>query len=197
MSIIVDVTLIIDNYDSFVYNIVQIVAEFGTTPIVMRNDELTLSLIERINPDRIIISPGPGTPEKPEDVGVSLEVVKNFAGKVPILGICLGHQVIGYAFGARIRRAKSVLHGKIDRVKILRQTKIFTGLPSEIDATRYNSLVVDMLPPILTVDAISLTDGEIMAISHVEQPVFGVQFHPESIGTSYGRRILKNFLDIV
>ena len=197
MSIIVDVTLIIDNYDSFVYNIVQIVAEFGTTPIVMRNDELTLSLIERINPDIIIISPGPGTPEKPEDVGVSLEVVKNFAGKVPILGICLGHQVIGYAFGARIRRAKSVLHGKIDRVKILRQTKIFTGLPSEIDATRYNSLVVDMLPPILTVDAISLTDGEIMAISHVEQPVFGVQFHPESIGTSYGRRILKNFLDIV
>lgn len=197
MSIIVDVTLIIDNYDSFVYNIVQIVAEFGTTPIVMRNDELTLSLIERINPDRIIISPGPGTPEKPEDVGVSLEVVKNFAVKVPILGICLGHQVIGYAFGARIRRAKSVLHGKIDRVKILRQTKIFTGLPSEIDATRYNSLVVDMLPPILTVDAISLTDGEIMAISHVEQPVFGVQFHPESIGTSYGRRILKNFLDIV
>lgn len=197
MSIIVDVTLIIDNYDSFVYNIVQIVAEFGTTPIVMRNDELTLSLIERINPDRIIISPGPGTPEKPEDVGVSLEVVKNFAGKVPILGICLGHQVIGYAFGARIRRAKSVLHGKIDRVKILRQTKIFTGLPSEIDATRYNSLVVDMLPPILIVDAISLTDGEIMAISHVEQPVFGVQFHPESIGTSYGRRILKNFLDIV
>jgi anthranilate synthase component 2 len=197
VSIIVDVTLIIDNYDSFVYNIVQIVAEFGTTPIVMRNDELTLSLIERINPDRIIISPGPGTPEKPEDVGVSLEVVKNFAGKVPILGICLGHQVIGYAFGARIRRAKSVLHGKIDRVKILRQTKIFTGLPSEIDATRYNSLVIDMLPPILTVDAISLTDGEIMAISHVEQPVFGVQFHPESIGTSYGRRILKNFLDIV
>jgi anthranilate synthase component 2 len=197
VSIIVDVTLIIDNYDSFVYNIVQIVAEFGTTPIVMRNDELTLSLIERINPDRIIISPGPGTPEKPEDVGVSLEVVKNFAVKVPILGICLGHQVIGYAFGARIRRAKSVLHGKIDRVKILRQTKIFTGLPSEIDATRYNSLVVDMLPPILTVDAISLTDGEIMAISHVEQPVFGVQFHPESIGTSYGRRILKNFLDIV
>jgi anthranilate synthase component 2 len=197
VSIIVDVTLIIDNYDSFVYNIVQIVAEFGTTPIVMRNDELTLSLIERINPDRIIISPGPGTPEKPEDVGVSLEVVKNFAGKVPILGICLGHQVIGYAFGARIRRAKSVLHGKIDRVKILRQTKMFTGLPSEIDATRYNSLVVDMLPPILTVDAISLTDGEIMAISHVEQPVFGVQFHPESIGTSYGRRILKNFLDIV
>jgi len=197
VSIIVDVTLIIDNYDSFVYNIVQIVAEFGTTPIVMRNDELTLSLIERINPDRIIISPGPGTPEKPEDVGVSLEVVKNFAGKVPILGICLGHQVIGYAFGARIRRAKSALHGKIDRVKILRQTKIFTGLPSEIDATRYNSLVVDMLPPILTVDAISLTDGEIMAISHVEQPVFGVQFHPESIGTSYGRRILKNFLDIV
>ncbi len=197
MSIIVDVTLIIDNYDSFVYNIVQIVAEFGTTPIVMRNDELTLSLIERINPDRIIISPGPGTPEKPEDVGVSLEVVKSFAGKVPILGICLGHQVIGYAFGARIRRAKSVLHGKIDRVKILRQNKIFIGLPSEIDATRYNSLVVDMPPPILTVDAISLTDGEIMAISHVEQPIFGVQFHPESIGTSYGRRILKNFLDIV
>uniref|UniRef100_A0A7J2U2W0 anthranilate synthase n=1 Tax=Ignisphaera aggregans TaxID=334771 RepID=A0A7J2U2W0_9CREN len=190
-------TLIIDNYDSFVYNIAQIVAEFGTTPIVIRNDELTLRLIERINPDRIILSPGPGTPEKHEDVGISVEVVKRFAGDIPILGICLGHQIIGYAFGARIRKAKNVMHGKIDKIRIQKYNKIFVGLPSEISATRYNSLVVDAPSQMLSVDAISLTDGEIMAISHVEWPIFGVQFHPESVGTPYGRHILRNFLNEV
>jgi anthranilate synthase component 2 len=193
----VDITLIIDNYDSFVYNIAQIIAELGSTPVVIRNDELTPKLVERLNPDRIVISPGPGTPERPEDVGVSLEIVRRFAGKIPILGICLGHQIIGYAFGAKIRRAKTIMHGKIDKVKILRYSKIFVGLPNVIEATRYNSLVVVSPPLVFSVDAISLTDNEIMAISHFEYPVFGVQFHPESIGTPLGKHILKNFLNLV
>jgi anthranilate synthase component 2 len=193
----VDITLIIDNYDSFVYNIAQIIAELGSTPVVIRNDELTPKLVERLNPDRIVISPGPGTPERPEDVGVSLEIVRRFAGKIPILGICLGHQIIGYAFGAKIRRAKTIMHGKIDKVKILRYSKIFVGLPNVIEATRYNSLVVASPPLVFSVDAISLTDNEIMAISHFEYPVFGVQFHPESIGTPLGKHILKNFLNLV
>ncbi|NHW44395.1 MAG: aminodeoxychorismate/anthranilate synthase component II [Candidatus Verstraetearchaeota archaeon] len=192
-----DVTLIIDNYDSFVYNIAQLVAELGSTPIVVRNDELTFKSIKELSPTRIIISPGPGTPERRRDVGVSLEVVRKFAGKLPILGICLGHQMIGYAFGAKVRRAKSILHGKIDKIRILRHSKILAGLPSEIEATRYNSLAIDSLPSTLLIDAISLTDGEIMAISHVERPVFGVQFHPESVGTKWGTRILKNFLNVV
>jgi anthranilate synthase component 2 len=193
----VDVTLIIDNYDSFVYNIAQLVAELGSTPIVVRNDELTLKRIKELSPTRIIISPGPGTPERRRDVGVSLEVVRKFAGKLPILGICLGHQVIGYAFGAKVRGARSILHGKIDKIRILRYSKVLAGLPSEIEATRYNSLAIDSLPSALLIDAVSLTDGEIMAISHVEWPVFGVQFHPESVGTRCGTRILKNFLDVV
>jgi anthranilate synthase component 2 len=193
----VDITLIIDNYDSFVYNIAQIIAELGSTPIVIRNDELTPKFVERLNPDRIVISPGPGTPEKPEDIGVSIEVVKRFAGKVPILGVCLGHQIIGYAFGAKIRGAKTIMHGKVDKVKILRYSKVFAGLPNVIEVTRYNSLVVASPPPVLSVDAVSLTDEEIMAVSHVELPVFGVQFHPESVGTPHGKLILKNFLDLV
>jgi len=192
-----DVTLIIDNYDSFVYNIAQIIAEFGSTPIVVRNNELTPKLIERINPDRIIISPGPGTPERLEDVGVSIEVVKRFSGKVPIFGICLGHQIIGYVFGARIRKARTIMHGKVDKVKFLKCNKIFSGLPNIIEATRYNSLVIASPPPVLSIDAISITDEEIMAISHIELPIFGVGFHPESIGTPLGKHILKNFLDLV
>jgi len=190
-------TLIIDNYDSFVYNIAQMVAELGSTPIVIRNDELTPKLVERLNPDRIVISPGPGTPERPEDVGVSIEVVKRAAGRIPVLGICLGHQVVGYAFGAKIRRAKVIMHGKVDKIKVLRSSRIFSGLPDIIEATRYNSLVIAELPPVLTVNAISLSDGEIMAVKHTELPVFGVQFHPESVGTVLGKAILKNFLDLV
>lgn len=189
--------LIIDNYDSFVYNIVQIVGELGGTPVVVRNDEISLRAIERMDPDRIIISPGPGSPERREDVGVSVEVVKKLGRFTPILGICLGHQVIGYAFGARVRKARRVMHGKTSWVKIINRVKLFDGLPELIKATRYNSLVVDDPPSELVVDAVSLDDGEIMAIHHSEYPVYGVQFHPESIGTEFGKHILKNFLDEV
>ena len=193
-----DITLIIDNYDSFVYNIAQIVAELGSIPIVLRNDEVSIGVVERLNPDRIIISPGPGTPERREDVGASLDIVKRFAGIIPILGICLGHQIIGYVFGARIRRAKTIMHGKIDRIRIVnRAVPIFKGLPEVIEATRYNSLVITDPSQELVVDAVSLTDGEIMAIHHIEYDVYGVQFHPESVGTAYGKKIIKNFLDLV
>ncbi|MEM1526208.1 MAG: aminodeoxychorismate/anthranilate synthase component II [Ignisphaera sp.] len=194
---VLELILVIDNYDSFVYNIAQIVSELGAIAIVVRNDEISLSAIDRMNPDKIIISPGPGTPEKREDVGVSLDVVKRYGKSIPILGVCLGHQVIGYAFGAKIRRARTVIHGKIDTIKILNDDTLFKGIPKIIRATRYNSLVIDDVSKEIIVDAISLNDGEIMAIHHVEYPIYGLQFHPESIGTEYGKQILKNFIDMV
>ncbi|MFP3315281.1 MAG: aminodeoxychorismate/anthranilate synthase component II [Caldivirga sp.] len=193
----VDVTVIIDNYDSFVYNIAQYIGELGSRPLVFRNDEVSVKAIERIRPDRIIISPGPGSPTNPRDVGVSRDVVRYFSNKVPILGICLGHQLIGHVFGASIRRAKVIKHGKTSVIRRVKPTPILTGLPDEFEGMRYHSLVVDNPPESLMVTAISKDDDEIMGIQHVEYPVFGVQFHPESIGTQYGIRILKNFLDNV
>ncbi len=191
-----DVTLIIDNYDSFVYNIVQYVGELGSRPIVVRNDEVTIRAIERIRPDRIIISPGPGSPENPRDVGICLEVVRHFQGRIPILGICLGHQVIGYVYGAKIRHARTIKHGKLSKVRIVNSSSLFRGVPEEFTVMRYHSLVIDNPPPCLKVIALSLDDNEIMAIEHVEYPVFGIQFHPESVLTEYGKRILKNFIDL-
>jgi len=194
----VDITLIIDNYDSFVYNIAQSVAELGTYPIVVRNDEITLSGVERINPDRIIISPGPGSPDKKEDIGIVIDVIRKLGKRIPILGICLGHQAIGYAFGAKIRRAKKVFHGKLSNIVLLNQSvPIFQGLPREFKATRYHSLVVDNVSSPLTIDARSKEDDEIMALHHEEFKIYGVQFHPESIGTSEGQKIFYNFLNRV
>ncbi|MEM1541166.1 MAG: aminodeoxychorismate/anthranilate synthase component II [Ignisphaera sp.] len=195
--IVLELILVIDNYDSFVYNIAQIVSELGAIAIVVRNDEISLSAIDRINPDKIIISPGPGTPEKKEDIGISLDIIKRYCKSIPILGICLGHQVIGYAFGAKIRRARTIMHGKIDTIKILNEDTLLKGIPKIIKATRYNSLVIDNVSKELVIDAISLNDGEIMAIHHVEYPIYGLQFHPESIGTEHGKQILKNFIDMV
>jgi len=191
-----ETVLIIDNYDSFVYNIAQIVGGLGYIPIVIRNDEITLSGVDRINPDKIIISPGPGTPERREDVGIAIDVIKTFGKHIPILGICFGHQMIGYAFGARIRKAKIVMHGKISRIRVINEVEIFRGVPKVFTATRYNSLVVDDVKPPLEVDAISEEDGEIMAIHHTKYPIYGVQFHPESIGTEIGVKIIKNFLEL-
>ena len=191
-----DLTLIIDNYDSFVYNIAQYVAELGSRPVVVRNDEISVKAIERMRPDRIIISPGPGSPINPRDVGISPDVVTHFAGKVPILGVCMGHQVIGVVFGAKVRRARQIMHGKTSVVKHM-GGPLYAGVPEQFVAMRYHSLVIDDVPSQLIVDAVSLDDGEIMGIRHVEYPVFGVQYHPESIGTEVGKRILKNFLDLV
>lgn len=192
-----DVTLIIDNYDSFVYNIAQSVGELGTYPIVIRNDEIALSGVERMNPDRIIISPGPGSPDKKEDIGIVIDVIRNLGKKIPILGICLGHQAIGYAFGARIRRAKKVFHGKVSNILHNSNSSLYFGIPQEFKATRYHSLVIDDVKSPLIIDAISKEDNEIMAIHHSDLRIYGVQFHPESIGTAIGQKIFYNFLNRV
>jgi len=184
--------LMIDNYDSFTYNLVQYFGELGEDVVVHRNDEITLDEIEALAPDRIVISPGPCTPN---EAGVSVPLIERFAGKIPILGVCLGHQSIGQAFGGRIVRAKNVMHGKNSEITH-RDEGVFRELPSPFSATRYHSLVIerDSLPACLEVTAES-EDGEIMGVRHTTLPVEGVQFHPEAILTEHGHAMLKNFLD--
>ncbi|MDP8023699.1 MAG: aminodeoxychorismate/anthranilate synthase component II [Conexivisphaerales archaeon] len=192
-----DLTLIIDNYDSFVYNIAQYVGELGSTAIVVRNDEISVKAVERINPDRIIISPGPGSPERKEDSGIVIDLIRVIGRRVPLLGICFGHQAIGVAYGAKMKSAKKIMHGKIDKIRHLSNSPIYQGINSEFTATRYHSLVLyDVIDP-LEVDAISLDDNEIMGIHHKEYRIYGTQFHPESIGTSVGKKILYNFFNKV
>lgn len=188
--------VIIDNYDSFVYNIAQYIGELGAKPLVFRNDEVTVKVIERLRPGGIIISPGPGNPLNPRDVGISPEVVRYFAGRVPILGVCLGHQIIGAVYGARVRRARVVKHGKTSTIMVINESRLLRNLPKTFEGMRYHSLVIDDVREPLKVTAVSEDDGEVMAVEHVDYPIFGVQFHPESIGTQYGIRILRNFLDI-
>jgi len=183
--------LMIDNYDSFTYNLVQYFGELGEDVHVVRNDEVTLGDIEALNPARICISPGPG---EPREAGISVAVLKHFAGRVPILGVCLGHQAIGAAFGGRIVRARRVMHGKTDDIAHV-ATGIFEGLPSPFTATRYHSLAVERqaLPIELEVTAWT-ADGEIMGLRHRTLAIEGVQFHPESILTEHGHALLGNFL---
>ncbi|MCS7100158.1 MAG: aminodeoxychorismate/anthranilate synthase component II [Burkholderiaceae bacterium] len=183
--------LMIDNYDSFTYNLVQYFGELGETVRVFRNDEITLDEIERLAPDRICLSPGPCTPN---EAGVTLAVIAHFAPRVPILGVCLGHQAIGQAFGGRVVRAQRLMHGKTDAIEHTGQG-VFAGLPMPLTAARYHSLAVERasLPACLEVTAWS-ADGEIMGLRHRTWPVQGVQFHPESIATEHGHALLKNFL---
>ncbi|HEX3185022.1 MAG TPA: aminodeoxychorismate/anthranilate synthase component II [Pyrinomonadaceae bacterium] len=186
--------LVIDNYDSFTYNLVQYLGELGQTVEVRRNDQVTVDEIETsLRPERIVISPGPGTPD---DAGVSLEVIDRFAGKVPLLGVCLGHQAIGQAFGGRVVRAPQLMHGKSSEVNHDSRT-IFAGLSEPFLAGRYHSLIVEKasLPQCLEVSA-STIDGVIMGLRHREWKIEGVQFHPESILTSEGKRLLSNFLKL-
>jgi anthranilate synthase component 2 len=185
--------LMIDNYDSFTYNLVQYLGELGAEVKVVRNDELDLEAIERLVPERIVISPGPCTPN---EAGVSLEVIRAFAGRLPILGVCLGHQSIGQAFGGRIVHAGEIMHGKTSMIHHTGQG-VFAGLPDPFEATRYHSLVIEQasLPECLEVTA--WTDGEpneIMGVRHREYAIEGVQFHPESILTRHGHDLLRNFL---
>ena len=188
--------LMIDNYDSFTYNLVQYLGELGQDVRVHRNDQIGLDDIERQAPTHIVISPGPCTPN---EAGISLEVIRRFAGRIPILGVCLGHQSIGQAFGGRIVRAGQVMHGKTSLVHH-RGEGVFRGLPSPLEATRYHSLVIDRdsLPESLEITAwTEREDGgmeEIMGVRHRELAVEGVQFHPESIMTQYGHELLRNFL---
>ena len=188
--------LVIDNYDSFVYNLAQYLGELGATPLVYRNDQLTIKKVERLKPERIVISPGPGTPEEPRYFGICSQILRQLSPKIPTLGVCLGHQGIAWVFGARIIRAKRVMHGKKSKIKHDGKG-IFRGIKNPLEAARYHSLVVDpaTLPSCFEVSAISLDDGEIMGIRHKIYPIEGLQFHPESIITEEGKGILKNFLE--
>jgi anthranilate synthase component II len=183
--------LVIDNYDSFTYNLVQELGELGAQLHVVRNDQITLDDIRQMNPSHIVISPGPGTPD---DSGVSLEVIKTFGPTVPVLGVCLGHQSIGQVFGGVVKRAPKLMHGKTSRITHTGEG-IFAGLSQDFQATRYHSLIVEAatLPDVLEVTARS-EDGEIMGLRHKQYPIVGVQFHPESILTPEGMTMLKNFL---
>ena len=183
--------LMIDNYDSFTFNLVQYLGELGADVLVHRNDALTLDQIEAWAPDHIVISPGPCTPN---EAGISVELIRRFAGKIPILGVCLGHQAIGQAFGGTIARAGRVMHGKLDQV-MHDGAGVFEGIASPVTVTRYHSLAIahDSLPACLTVTA-RTDDGEIMGVRHVQHAVEGVQFHPEAILTEHGHEMLRNFL---
>ncbi len=183
--------LVIDNYDSFVYNLVQYLGELGQEINVIRNDKMDLSAIEKISPERIVISPGPGIPQ---NAGICLQLIKRFSGEIPILGVCLGHQCIGEAFGATVCRGKEPVHGKTSRITH-NNRGLFTGIPQGIVVTRYHSLVLDQknFPEELEVTAVT-EDGIIMGIKHWSHTTFGVQFHPESIASEYGMEVLANFL---
>jgi anthranilate synthase component 2 len=185
--------LIIDNYDSFTYNLVQYLGELGAEPVVWRNDAFELDEVARMGPAGIVVSPGPCTPA---EAGLSVEVVRRYGPSVPILGVCLGHQAIGAAYGAAVVRARRLMHGKTSPVEH-DGSGIFRGLPSPLTATRYHSLVIEDLPSDLAVNAWTDDDGErvVMGVAHREHPVWGVQFHPESILTDTGHAMLQRFLD--
>lgn len=184
--------LIIDNYDSFTYNLVQYIGEMGQEVVVHRNDEVTLDAIAALKPERIVISPGPCTPS---EAGLSVPVVQRFAGEIPLLGVCLGHQSIGQAFGGEIIRNWRVLHGKTSPIHHI-DRGVFRGLPDPFPATRYHSLVIrrESLPSCLEITA-ETEEGEIMGVRHREFPIEGVQFHPESVMTPDGKQLLRNFLE--
>jgi len=188
--------LVIDNYDSFVYNLVQYIEELGGETVVYRNDQLTSRQVMKLKPDRIVISPGPGTPEKARYFGVCSAILRQLSCKIPTLGVCLGHQGIIYTFGGRIVRAKRLMHGKTSLIKHDGEG-VFKGIKNPFQATRYHSLVGDKtsIPSCLKITAQSLDDGEIMGIRHVTYPIQGVQFHPESILTGDGKLLIKNFLE--
>ena len=185
---------VLDNYDSFTYNLVQYLGELGAAITVRRNDETTPEAIEALRPARILISPGPG---RPEDAGITLDVIRTFAGRLPMLGVCLGHQAMGMAFGGQVLRAPVPMHGKTSTVEHDGRG-VFSGITSSFQASRYHSLVVgdDGWPDALEVTARAKEDGQVMGLRHREWSLHGVQFHPESILTHEGRRILRNFLEL-
>ena len=187
--------LLIDNYDSFSYNLFQLVGSLDPDIKVIRNDAMTTGQIEELSPKAIILSPGPG---KPEDAGICIEVVKKLGGRFPILGVCLGHQAICTAYGGTISYAKKLMHGKQSVAKLTGSCALFEGLPDSIPVARYHSLALlkDTLPDCLTITA-QTEDGEVMAVTHKDYPVFGLQFHPESILTPDGKTILQNFIHLV
>jgi anthranilate synthase component 2 len=187
--------LMIDNYDSFTYNIVQYCLELGADLKVIRNDELTVKEIKALNPEKIIISPGPATPD---DAGVCLDVIKKFSDTTPILGICLGHQSIAQVFGGEVIKAPRMMHGKTSKIKIVCNDTLFNDLPKKMIETRYHSLIVNKknLPNNIIITSKSLDDNQIMSLKIKDKEIYGVQFHPESIMSQYGHEIINNFLKI-
>jgi anthranilate synthase component 2 len=190
------VLLVIDNYDSFTFNLVQLLGELGEAPVVRRNDELSVDQIADLNPARIVISPGPCTPA---EAGVSVDLIRRMGATTPILGVCLGHQAIGSAYGGRIIRARRIMHGKLSPIAHT-GVDLFCGLPTPLRVTRYHSLIIERVSLPAELEIIAWTDepayhDEIQAVRHREYPVWGVQFHPESIATNGGRVLLRNFLD--
>jgi anthranilate synthase component II len=185
--------LLIDNYDSFTYNLYQYIKELGEEVLIKRNDQITLQELHELKPSGIVLSPGPGTPEK---AGICIEIIQNLHASVPILGVCLGHQSIGAAFGANIVIADHIMHGKTSLIRHNGEG-LFQYLSQPLGVMRYHSLVIEKesLPPQFEIAALSMDDKEIMAIKHMRYPVFGVQFHPESIGTDTGKKMLNNFID--
>jgi anthranilate synthase/aminodeoxychorismate synthase-like glutamine amidotransferase len=185
--------LMIDNYDSFTYNLVQYLGALGKSVQVYRNDRISIEKIKKLRPEKLVISPGPG---RPEDAGISCDVIREFAGKIPILGVCLGHQAIGFVYGAKIVGAKRLMHGKTSMI-YHNHKDIFKNIPDPFEATRYHSLLVEVksLPDCLEITA-RTKEKEIMGLKHKKYPVWGVQFHPESILTKFGKDILKNFLNL-
>ena len=188
--------LVIDNYDSFVYNLVQYIGELGAETIVYRNDQVTLNQVKELKPDRIVISPGPGTPEDTRYFGVCTKILQHISCEVPTLGVCLGHQGIIYAFGGKVVSARKLMHGKTSRIKHDGKG-IFKGVHNPFTATRYHSLAGEKpsIPPCLKVTAEATDDGEVMGVRHIKYPIEGVQFHPESILCEDGKLIVKNFLE--
>jgi anthranilate synthase component 2 len=186
------VILLIDNYDSFTFNLAQYLGELGQGPVVRRNDEVTVGEVEALGPERIVISPGPG---RPEDAGISIDIIRRLGARVPVLGVCLGHQAIGHAFGGDVIRAPMLMHGKTSSIRHDGRG-IFSGVTQPFVAGRYHSLIVANPPP-STLEVSAQTDeGVIMGLRHREWPVHGVQFHPESVLTGEGRKILRNFLEL-
>jgi anthranilate synthase/aminodeoxychorismate synthase-like glutamine amidotransferase len=187
--------LLIDNYDSFTFNLYQYLGELGEQIVVKRNDSLTVEDILELSPKAIVISPGPG---RPEQAGICIEVIQQLYKNIPILGICLGHQAIGHAFGATVSKAKEIMHGKISRITH-EKTELFKEFEEPLEVMRYHSLVIEKgtLPKTIQVLATSIDDGEIMAIKHTEAPLYGFQFHPESVGTKSGKNLIQAFLTAI
>ena len=189
--------LVIDNYDSFTYNLVQLIGSLGVDPVVKRNDEITLDEVEKLAPERIVISPGPCTPN---EAGISVDVVKRFGPTTPVLGVCLGHQSIGQAYGGKVVRARRIMHGKTSPIQHV-GSEIFAGLPTPLEVARYHSLVVEKASLPAELEILAWTDepgfeDEIQALRHETHPVWGVQFHPESIASQGGRELMSNFLKL-
>jgi anthranilate synthase component 2 len=188
------VVILIDNYDSFTYNIAQYFWELGADLKVVRNDELSVNEIAQMRPEKLILSPGPSTPN---EAGITLAAIDYFKGKIPILGVCLGHQAIGQSFGGKVVHAKRLMHGKVDRIKVIKKTAIFNEIPSEFNATRYHSLAIERNTAPNNIIIVAETDDqEIMAIEIKDHLIFGVQFHPESITSEFGHKIFENFLRV-